>query len=96
MHPHAPLLPVRGQSVNTASRMESNGPRGMIHCSEAFAEKVQEGGLHTVGERGEIEVKGKGVMRTFWLEGAAEGNAVSSQAAIAEVVARCKELLAEE
>jgi class 3 adenylate cyclase len=85
-----------GDSVNTASRMESNGAPGKIHCSEAFAMKVREGGLHTVAERGEIAVKGKGAMRTFWLDGAAEGNLVSSHAAIAEVIARCEELLADE
>ena len=85
-----------GDSVNTSSRMESNGAPGKIHCSEAFAMKVREGGLHTVVERGEIAVKGKGAMRTFWLDGAAEGNFVSSHAAIAEVIARCEELLADE
>eukprot|EP00960_Hanusia_phi_P007048 200834-Hanusia_phi.AAC.3 len=53
-----------GDTVNTASRMESSSRPGSVHCSEAAAEllRVQdvEGVLELV-ERGVIEVKGKGV-----------------------------------
>ena len=84
-----------GDTVNTASRMESNGAPGEIHCSEAFVNKLSETGLHIVKERGEIEVKGKGVMRTYWLEGASSSNPVASSPCIAEIVTCCKELLPE-
>ncbi|ETN70381.1 adenylate/guanylate cyclase catalytic domain protein [Necator americanus] len=62
-----------GDTVNTASRMESNGKPGMIHLS-AEANYL----LHVVGGfqtelRGEVIIKGKGVMETYWLLGAANG-----------------------
>ena len=84
-----------GDTVNTASRMESNGEPGRIHISEAIARQLIDGGRHVVEERGEIEVKGKGVMRTFWLSGACEAtNTVSSLEAISRVVSFARDLVA--
>jgi class 3 adenylate cyclase len=54
-----------GDTVNTASRMESHGEAGRIHVSEDVFLKLSE--KFTFEERGEIEVKGKGVMRTWFL-----------------------------
>ena len=50
--------------VNTASRMESNGVKGKIHCSAATAEVLRKGGKdHWLKLREDkIEVKGKGEM----------------------------------
>ncbi|VDK59263.1 unnamed protein product, partial [Anisakis simplex] len=59
-----------GDTVNTASRMESNGKPGQIHLSgdaNHFLTDVL-GGFVTVS-RGEVIIKGKGVMETFWLLG---------------------------
>uniref|UniRef100_A0A914Y8R7 Guanylate cyclase n=1 Tax=Panagrolaimus superbus TaxID=310955 RepID=A0A914Y8R7_9BILA len=59
-----------GDSVNTASRMESNGKPNKIHMSEdanRFLTKVV-GGYYTQS-RGEVIIKGKGVMETYWLIG---------------------------
>lgn len=55
-----------GDAVNVASRMESLGEPGKIHVTEAVA-KALEGDRHILTERGEIEVKGKGRMKTYWL-----------------------------
>ncbi|XP_037087734.1 soluble guanylate cyclase 88E-like [Pollicipes pollicipes] len=55
-----------GDTVNTASRMESNSQAMKIHISETT--KVCLGKLYRTVERGEIEVKGKGAMKTYWLE----------------------------
>lgn len=57
-----------GDSVNTASRMESNSEVNRIHCSHTSAEllKVQHPNLK-LNPRGIIEVKGKGEMETFWV-----------------------------
>jgi adenylate cyclase len=58
---------VWGDTVNTASRMESSGLPGRIQISAEAAERVRDG--FVVEERGEVEIKGKGCMRTFWLVG---------------------------
>jgi class 3 adenylate cyclase len=54
-----------GDTVNTASRMESHGEAGKIHCSNEVYEALKE--KFVFEERGEIEVKGKGLMRTWFL-----------------------------
>jgi class 3 adenylate cyclase len=58
---------VWGSTVNIASRMESHGEPGRIHVSEAFARELI--GRFQFQDRGEIQVKGSGVMRTFFLDG---------------------------
>jgi class 3 adenylate cyclase len=75
-----------GDAVNTASRMESHGEAGKIHCSEDFAMelRVRSEGLRAEGDilqlvirnsslvtlrpRGGIDIKGKGMMKTYFLE----------------------------
>jgi class 3 adenylate cyclase len=56
-----------GDTVNTASRMESHGTAGKIHCSEAVFLELFD--THVFEPRGEIEVKGKGSMKTYFLLG---------------------------
>ena len=59
-----------GDAVNTASRMESHGEAGKIHCSAAFmraVETVQVPSLRFI-PRGEMDIKGKGKMKTYFLE----------------------------
>ncbi len=55
-----------GDSVNTASRMESHGEAGRIHVSEDFKKALSNSSLNFI-ERGEMEVKGKGMMKTYFL-----------------------------
>eukprot|EP01036_Dinobryon_divergens_P029515 gene29515-38622_t len=74
-----------GDTVNTASRMESNGTAGLIHCSAKTAQILMAAGRHVVTKRGDIEVKGKGIMTTYWLDAAADDNDLSNLHAISKV-----------
>ncbi|KAK3283488.1 hypothetical protein CYMTET_8813 [Cymbomonas tetramitiformis] len=57
-----------GDTVNTASRMESNSEKGKIHASESAAEELQKHAPHIkLISRGEIPIKGKGTMTTYWV-----------------------------
>ncbi|KAK7102523.1 guanylate cyclase soluble subunit beta-2-like [Littorina saxatilis] len=57
-----------GDTVNTTSRMESTGVPGRIHVSNSVYMKLFPYG-YTFKDRGEIEVKGKGKMHTYFLVG---------------------------
>ena len=71
-----------GDTVNTASRMESQGVAGRVHISEevyhalinstvfGHTESQENRGFH-FEERGNIDVKGKGTMRTWFVTDAA-------------------------
>jgi guanylate cyclase len=54
-----------GDVVNTAARMESHGVPGRVHITERVRDRLPTG--VGVEDRGIIEVKGKGPMRTFLL-----------------------------
>jgi class 3 adenylate cyclase len=54
-----------GDTVNTASRMESTGVANAVHCGPATAALLQ--GFFPLHARGAIEIKGKGMMETYLL-----------------------------
>ncbi|KAL2080486.1 hypothetical protein ACEWY4_024279 [Coilia grayii] len=58
-----------GDTVNTASRMESNGEALKIHVSEATCSILEEFGCFQLELRGEVDMKGKGRLKTYWLLG---------------------------
>ncbi|XP_046340385.2 uncharacterized protein LOC124121432 [Haliotis rufescens] len=58
-----------GDTVNTASRMESSSIALRIHMSSKTADILMVLGGYKLDCRGEREVKGKGVMTTYWLMG---------------------------
>jgi class 3 adenylate cyclase len=64
-----------GDTVNTASRMVSHGQAGEIHVSAECRAALGEG--FAFDDRGVVEIKGKGPMRTYWLKGRAEGKTAS-------------------
>ncbi|XP_055331053.1 atrial natriuretic peptide receptor 1-like [Paramacrobiotus metropolitanus] len=57
-----------GDTVNTASRMESCGEPNRIHISPMTTELIRNNTAFRCVLRGSILVKGKGEMTTFWLE----------------------------
>ncbi|KAK9308862.1 hypothetical protein QLX08_001278 [Tetragonisca angustula] len=68
-----------GDTVNTASRMESNGEALRIHVSPKTKEILDTFGTFELVCRGEVTLKGKGTMTTYWLIG--EKSASNSQQA---------------
>ena len=60
-----------GDTVNTASRMESGGIAGQIQVTPATYELLSGNG-YQFDPRGTIEVKGKGEMNTWLLTGRAQ------------------------
>mmetsp|Transcript_9648 Transcript_9648/g.15112 ORF Transcript_9648/g.15112 Transcript_9648/m.15112 type:complete len:165 (+) Transcript_9648:175-669(+) len=57
-----------GNTVNCASRMESTGEPGRIQCTENAAKLLrQQDPIYPLEPRGEVAVKGRGKMETFWL-----------------------------
>lgn len=61
-----------GDTVNTASRMESTGESLQIHCSKSTRDLLVGLGGYSFVSRGKINMKGKGEQETFWLTGEAE------------------------
>lgn len=56
-----------GDTVNTASRMESTGEALKIHCSNECRNLLEALSGYVLTERGPLEVKGKGLKITHWL-----------------------------
>ncbi|KAK3238909.1 hypothetical protein CYMTET_51119 [Cymbomonas tetramitiformis] len=77
-----------GDTVNTASRMESTSEKNRIHMSQNAAvllqRQAQFSGLF-VTCRGEIPVKGKGMMETYWVDGYKQEDTSSKLMASAHV-----------
>jgi class 3 adenylate cyclase len=64
-----------GDTVNIASRMESHGLPGAIQLSDASRRLLD--GKYRLHHRGTIEVKGKGAMETWLLEGKLDDSPVT-------------------
>ncbi|XP_065601277.1 atrial natriuretic peptide receptor 2-like [Cyrtonyx montezumae] len=58
-----------GDTVNTASRMESTSEALKIQCSSSAYQLLEQIGDYVLICRGNLQVKGKGDMITYWLEG---------------------------
>ncbi|XP_072028114.1 atrial natriuretic peptide receptor 1-like [Amphiura filiformis] len=56
-----------GDTVNTASRMESNGEALKIHISSSTKKILDTFETFETVLRGEVEMKGKGTQTTYWL-----------------------------
>ncbi|CAF3566678.1 unnamed protein product, partial [Adineta steineri] len=56
-----------GDTVNTASRMESNSEANRIHMTKDTKELLDKTGRFLIEKRGTMPIKGKGDMTTYWL-----------------------------
>jgi adenylate cyclase len=63
-----------GDTVNTASRMESQGVAGRIQVTEATYQRLRD--RFDFEDRGEIAIKGKGHLRAYLLVGSAASDAL--------------------
>jgi hypothetical protein len=63
-----PKFTLFGDTVNTAARMEQTAVAGRVQCSAATAAliRAQDPAIPLLA-RGRMDVKGKGVMETFWI-----------------------------
>lgn len=68
---------VWGDAVNVAARMESTGVQGRIQVPQAVYERLEE--TFVFEPRGNVEIKGKGVMPTWFLLAEREAPAVMAQ-----------------
>ncbi len=75
---------VWGDAVNVASRMESTDIEGRIQVPQNVFERLQH--AFVLEERGEIDIKGKGAMRTWFLVGRAPAPAEADSAADSAVI----------
>lgn len=57
-----------GDTVNTASRMESSGAIGKVNISQGTYELLKDDADFTFESRGKIEAKGKGEMEMYFVE----------------------------
>ncbi|XP_041377373.1 guanylate cyclase 32E-like [Gigantopelta aegis] len=64
-----PRYNIFGDSVKTASRMKITGLGGKIHLSAKAFNSMKNHKIFIMTERGQIQVKKKGVVNTYWLEG---------------------------
>lgn len=82
-----------GDTVNTASHHEATGEAGKIHCSDITAQLLIESGKFNLTERGLVDMKGKGGLRTYWLDDAHIDNMDANQEAIERIVEKSEDLI---
>uniref|UniRef100_A0A7R9WW54 Guanylate cyclase domain-containing protein n=1 Tax=Craspedostauros australis TaxID=1486917 RepID=A0A7R9WW54_9STRA len=77
-----------GDTMNTASRMESTGSPGRIQVSREMADELVHAGKgHWIKPRSDkVLVKGKGEMQTYWLEVKGESNSTNGMESSASKV----------
>lgn len=74
---------VFGDTVNTTARHEGSGEAGKIHCSAVTAQELRTRANEQFSlkqREGLVEMKGKGKLTTFWLQGCEENDCTNSQA----------------
>lgn len=63
---------VWGDTVNVAARMEEHSRPGSVNCTEAVAQRIMHLPEFRLIKREPLNIHGKGLMTTFWIESACE------------------------
>ena len=82
-----------GSTMNIASRMESTSLPEKIQVSESTAMILQSTGYYNLEERGDIEVKNGGIIKTFWLLSASQNHPKINDNYINDFRAKCEKFL---
>lgn len=85
-----------GDAMNTASRMESTGEVGSIQISEATVKYIEAMGYAShfvIQERGMVDMKGKGIQKTYWLVSNTDLNPVANRHALKALLKACSKIL---
>jgi class 3 adenylate cyclase len=86
-----------GDMVNTTSRHESTGDPQKIHCSSVTYEHLtnipENQGYYNFSPRGLIDMKGKGLLHTYWLDSAGEKNPYVNAEEMEKIVAEVQGML---
>lgn len=95
----APRFCVFGDMVNTTSRHESTGLPGKIHCSSITYGKIAHFSNTDKKQfnfipRGLIDMKGKGQMFTYWIDGATDDNPSTNLVALGCIYDEVEAMLA--
>ncbi|CAB9499607.1 Receptor-type guanylate cyclase gcy [Seminavis robusta] len=85
-----------GDSINTASRMKSNGVPGKIQVSQSTADElIRHGHRDWLTEREDkVEAKGKGLMTTYWVAVKSSKNSEAMLSSFASLLDQTGESLA--
>ena len=73
---HKFIYDLWGDTVNTASRMESHGVAARIQCTQEVVDVLDD--RYLFEPRGKIEVKGKGLMDAYFLLGSRDRETITS------------------